>query len=326
MMKKLIIGVIVLTLVCGAVFYYMKGTPKYSLYLVKKAIKNHDSLTFNKYVDIDRVTNGLIETATKKYDDEMKKDNNPFGGIGKGMFQAMLPGLKEQMKSGLDKSIEEISEDKDNKYGTLELVKVKQILQEGKSAKVTLLNAQNEEIRLDMVQTPERYWQIVGINLDDFKKISPNSLTADDAPAKADNPVEEVVIDKAIGDEVELATMKFKFNVVEEKQSISTSYGSTKKATEGTKFLVINLTATNITKESFDFETDGVNLTDDQGRKFETYANTIGSIDNYMDMRGLQPSIPESGVIVYQVPNDANSYGIDLGKKGTNEIYRVKLK
>ncbi len=324
MMKKLIIGVIVLTLVCGAVFYYMKGTPKYSLYLVKKAIKNHDSLTFNKYVDIDRVTNGLIETATKKYDDEMKKDNNPFGGIGKGMFQAMLPGLKEQMKSGLDKSIEEISEDKDNKYGTLELVKVKQILQEGKSAKVTLLNAQNEEIRLDMVQTPERYWQIVGINLDDFKKISPNSLTADDAPAKADNPVEEVVIDKAIGDEVELATMKFKVDTAEERQVIKRSYGET-TASENTKFVVLNMTATNITSEGYTFDEDDFKLIDGQGRKFDAFSS-IGNIDNYLEMRSLQPSIPETGFIVFRIPADAMNYGIQIGKKDTNEMYRVKLK
>lgn len=322
-MKKIIISVIALVLVLGGAFYYFVGTPKYSLYQLKKAITNHDSTTFNKYVDVDRVTGNLIETASKDFDEEMKKQYNPFGSFGKGLLDAMLPALKEQMKSGINKGIEEISSDKDNK---LVSVKVQDVIMEGKSAKVTLINSNNEPIKVSMIQTPERYWKIVSIDFDDFKKISPDAMKTSDAPSEDTAKTESTIIDKVVGDDIELATMKFKFNVADEKQTISTKYGSTKKAAEGTKFVVINLTATNITKESFDFETDGIKLTDDQGRKFETYEDTIGSIDNYLNVRGLQPSISETGVIVYQVPNDANSYGIDLGKRGTNEVYRVKLK
>lgn len=310
-------------LVLGGAFYYVRGTPRYSLYQTRKAVLNHDSTSFNKYVDVDRITSGLLDTASQGFDDEMKKQDNPFGGLGQGILQAMMPALKERMKSSINTSIEKISDGNQNTVAGGK-VSIKEIKQEGKSANVTILNDKNEEIHLNMVQTPDRYWRIVGVNLDDFKKISPDALNIGDTSPQ-DETTNEIVIDKAIGDEVELATMKFKVNSVEEKQSLKGSFGATTTADENTKFVVINMTATNITNESYDFDEDDFKLIDDKERKFDAYS-VIGNVDNYLDMRSLQPSIPEKGVMVYKIPNDATSYGIQVGKKNTNEVYRVNLK
>ena len=279
-------------------------------------------MTFNKYVDVDRVTGNLLDTASQSFDEEMKKEDNPFGKFGNSLLQSMLPALKEKMKSEINKGIEEISEDKDNKYAE---IKIESVVKEGKSAKVTLKNSDNETIRLDMIQTPDRYWKIVGINFDDFKKISPDTLSEADAQNN-DEKVNQTIIDKNIGDEIELATMKFKINSADEKPSVKSSYGSTKSASEGSKFIVINLTVTNNTKEGFDFDSDGIRLTDDQDRKFDPWDDTIGSIDNYLEMRELQPSIPQAGFMIYEVPIDANSYRMNIGKRGTNEVYSISLK
>lgn len=54
-MKKIILGVVVVLIIFGSSYYYFKGTPRYSLYQTKKAIQDHDSITFNKYVDVDRI-------------------------------------------------------------------------------------------------------------------------------------------------------------------------------------------------------------------------------------------------------------------------------
>ena len=322
MYKKLIIGAILIVAVIGSGYYYFTGTPKYSLYQLKKAIQNHDSMTFNKYVDVDRVTGNLLDTASQSFEEEMKKESNPFGEFGNSILQSMIPALKEKMKSGINKSIEEISEGKDNKYSS---VSIKEIIKEGKSAKITLENSDNETIRLDMIQTPDRYWKIVGINFEDFKKISLDTLSEADAQ-KNDEKANQTIIDKSIEDEIELATMKFKINSADEKSSVKSSYGSAKTASDGSKFVVINLTVTNITKESFDFDSDGIRLTDDQDRKFDTWSDTIGGIDNYLEVRELQPSIPETGFMVYELPNDASSYKMNIGKKDTNEVYSIKIK
>lgn len=324
MLRKIIIGVVILFLVAAGSFYYFQGTPRYSLYQIKKAVQSHDSLTFNKYVNVDRVADGLMEAAMKDFNDEMEKDDNPFGDIGQGIFQAMLPALKEQIKTSVNKGIEDISEDREGGSGKIDALKLKDIQQEGKSAKATLSNVGGDEIQISMVQTPSRYWQVVGIDLDDFKKINPDAMKSEDASASAEEPKDEIIIEKSIGEEVELATMKFKVVSSEEKQVIKKSYGET-RADENTKFVVISMTVTNTTNEGFTFEEDDFALIDDKGRKFDAFGS-IGSVDNYLDMRSLQPSIAELGMVIYKVPNDVSGYGIQIGKKDTNELYLVKLK
>jgi Protein of unknown function (DUF2939) len=172
MTKKIIIGAIVSVLVLGGTFYYIQGTPRYSLYQTKKAIQDHDSTTFNKYVDVDRIVTSLTDEGFKSVENEMNSSANSLGALGKGLVTAFLPALKVGLKESINKSIEEISDGKQNAFAE---AKVKEVKQEGKSANVILLNSKNEEIRLSMIQTPERYWRVVGVNFDDFKKVNPEA-------------------------------------------------------------------------------------------------------------------------------------------------------
>lgn len=172
MAKKIIIGAIALVLVLGGAYYYFTGTPRYSLWQAKKAIQDHDSTTFNKYVDVDRIVTSLTDEGFKSVENEMNSSANSLGALGKGLVTAFLPALKVGLKESINKSIEEISDGKQNAFAE---AKVKEVKQEGKSANVILLNSKNEEIRLSMIQTPERYWRVVGVNFDDFKKVNPEA-------------------------------------------------------------------------------------------------------------------------------------------------------
>lgn len=174
-MKKLILITIALLVIIGSSYYYFKGTPRYTLWQTRKAIQEHDSITFNKYVDVDRVVGSLTDEGSKSIESEMNSSADSLGKLGKGMVNAFLPLFKEGLKNSINKSIEEISDGKQNAFAE---AKLKEIKQEGKSANITLLNVKNEEIRLSMVQTPERYWKIVGINFDDFKKVNPEATDA----------------------------------------------------------------------------------------------------------------------------------------------------
>lgn len=136
-----------------------------------------------------------------------------------------------------------------------------------------------------------------------------------------------VFIEKSIGDEIELATIKFKVNKTKEKQTLSGSFGTPAIAKENAKFVIIDLSITNITNSDFTFfPDDGFKLVDNKERQFTSYDDTIGNIENYLNVRELAPSIKESGVIVYEIPKDATGYSLFTGKVGTKEIYKVKLK
>jgi hypothetical protein len=67
-------------------------------------------------------------------------------------------------------------------------------------------------------------------------------------------------------------------------------------------------------------------LIDDKDRLFDPYSNTIGNVKNYLDTRSLAPGIVENGVFVYEIPQDSASYSFLIGKGGTSEVYRIKLK
>jgi hypothetical protein len=91
-------------------------------------------------------------------------------------------------------------------------------------------------------------------------------------------------------------------------QSLSTEYSSPVFATDGTKFLVVNITLTNTTKASYMYSP--FELVDQKDRIYEPYDHTIGAIDNYLSAQTLSPSVPKAGVEVYQVPADASAFRI----------------
>lgn len=134
---------------------------------------------------------------------------------------------------------------------------------------------------------------------------------------------EAILIEKSIGDEITLATMKFKVSGAEEAQTVSQSFGSPNVAKEGAKFVIIKLSLTNITTSEFDFDPNGLMLIDNQKREFSHYHGMLG---NNIDLRTLPPSITENGILVYEVAADATSYSLVIGKAGTKDLYKVLLK
>ena len=150
-----------------------------------------------------------------------------------------------------------------------------------------------------------------------------NSLSQTSETAVEEEPV---VVNKSIGQDIELATIKFRVNDVKEQQIVSSKYGSPEVASKDAKFVVIDVDFINITSEPFYFQADGFVVVDNLDRIFNPYGHTIGNIDNYLEMRELSPSIMENGKVVFEIPSDAVSYTLNIGKAGTNELYVVTLK
>lgn len=154
-----------------------------------------------------------------------------------------------------------------------------------------------------------------------------NAVKTEDTVMKQAEKENMKTIQKIIGDEVTLSSLSLKVTSVEEKQVISSGYGSPKTAAQGSKFIVIGMDVTNITKSVFTFyPDDGFILVDDKGREYKTYENTIGSIDNYLNAKELSPSIKEAGLLVYELPTDAIKYALVTSKAGSSELYKIVLK
>lgn len=133
------------------------------------------------------------------------------------------------------------------------------------------------------------------------------------------------LVKNQIGDEIILTTLNLKVNNVEEKQSISSYYGSAAEAHEGFEFVLILLQLKNTTNEEFEFSQDLI-IMDDKKREFNSYPNTTDNLDNCIENRKLSPGISETGYLVYELPKDSMSYSIYSWNAGTDKLYEIKLK
>lgn len=135
------------------------------------------------------------------------------------------------------------------------------------------------------------------------------------------------IIKKPMNEEVVLRSIKYRVNGSDERDAITSQFGSPVFAKQGTKFIVVDMGITNLLNGEFAFyPDDGFALLDNHGRQFKTYENTIGNIDNYLNVRDLSPGVEESGLLVYEIPADSTSYSLIVGKSGTDEVYSVLLR
>ncbi|PWT96264.1 MAG: hypothetical protein C5B53_10000 [Candidatus Melainabacteria bacterium] len=100
-MKMLRITVILIFL--GAVgYWYWTTTPEYSIRQVKAAVKNHDLVAFQKYVDMDSVASGIVDDLLTT---PMRSVLGP-GIFGQWIMAGVVGILKQPLVAGVKQDME----------------------------------------------------------------------------------------------------------------------------------------------------------------------------------------------------------------------------
>ena len=164
-------------------FYYFTGTPRYSLYKISRAVKNHDSGEFHKYVDVDSIVDHLAEFAVEQIVAQMESEGSTadwgIAGqeIDKELAMMMVPKMIESLKPQIKQEITNLIEDTDDERKGSPLLRatLADIETKGSLALVTAEDKKTgEKIVFKMVKSPDRYWKIVEIDLDSFQTLSNN--------------------------------------------------------------------------------------------------------------------------------------------------------
>ncbi len=143
--------------------------------------------------------------------------------------------------------------------------------------------------------------------------------------SEAEVKIEPIKINKGIGEAITLSTLELKIIKSEEKETLTAKYSEPKVAKPNTKFVVITLDVKNIINEPFmDFFRD-LTLEDGNWKKYLPI-DSIWVVDNYLAWRNLQPWINESGIVLYELPKETDSYYFTIGKKWSNDLFYVKLR
>ena len=115
----------------------------------------------------------------------------------------------------------------------------------------------------------------VGKELDDsFTGTSDSYDEGSDAIMEKAAEDNMTIINKTIGDEIILSTIKLKVNSVEETRTISATYGDPTTAKDDAKFILVSLELTNITNKTFSFPADLI-VVDNKDREFNTYSDSV---------------------------------------------------
>lgn len=134
--------------------------------------------------------------------------------------------------------------------------------------------------------------------------------TSTDLSAEEKKESKPILVQKEIGEEGVVNGVSFKVNSFKETTILTAKYGSPKSAKTGTKYVIVNMTVKNNANSSTSFQDENFLIIDDNKREFKVNIDTIGGVDDYLLSRELAPSIPESGNLVYQIPEDLNYYSV----------------
>ena len=179
-MKRLALCVlIVVGLVIGvwAGNNYWQGSPRCSLYRMAKAIKNNDPQTFLRYVDMDQVLEGMVDSTIKKVrkknspnsdsaepaPEETSPKNKAFNDMVAQLAQSLKPALEQQ----LTRAFQNIKQrDRISPFASAFLSQVKR---EGDKAQVTVKASKKDTYQCTMEKTPDGFWKVVKLDVDFFK-------------------------------------------------------------------------------------------------------------------------------------------------------------
>ena len=104
-MKKIIVGILLLVLVGGYLYYrsFVSG-PKYSLLQAKEAAQAHNMAEFEKYVDVKSLTSSLIDQVAQQQ--SVISGLVPGLGVAKGALNYLKPTLANAAHSEVKHYIE----------------------------------------------------------------------------------------------------------------------------------------------------------------------------------------------------------------------------
>ena len=179
MKKWALLALILLGLVLGGWegYYYWQGTPRSSLYHMAKAIKNNDPQTFMRYVDMDQVLEGIVDStiqevrkkmspnsdSTEPAPEDSSQKSKEFKDMVARLVQSLKPALEQQIIKGI------YNIEQRDRISPFAFAFLSQVKREGDKAEVTVRASKKDTYQCTMEKTPEGFWKIVKLDVDFFK-------------------------------------------------------------------------------------------------------------------------------------------------------------
>jgi hypothetical protein len=156
------------------VWYYLMGTPQYSLYRFAAALHSHDPGSAERFVDVDRIAQAASETIGADYLEREPRASQVLEALGRGGARATAArGLKPLVAQRVRAEMGRMAREGGAAPGPLALPaglvaafwRV-QVLPEPPDAWITYTDPGRGQTRFRMSQQPDRSWRITEFDED----------------------------------------------------------------------------------------------------------------------------------------------------------------
>lgn len=149
-----------------------------------------------------------------------------------------------------------------------------------------------------MIQTPERYWRVVGLGLDDFKKINPSSFNDSNMEKDTKQPIESTV---RFGEKVSIKGGWYITVQVPETYISTVSFFQPKT---GNKFIATSIEYANDSEEAGKIDPSNLTLRDKENQVYKT--TNWGEKEPALDYDETVPAHDKiRGYVTFEVPESA---------------------
>jgi len=150
------------------VWYYVMGTPQYSLYRLAAALHRHDAPAAERFVDVDRIAQAASELIAGEYLDQEPRAAQVLGSLGPGSARAtaaraLRPLVAERVKMEIARMARDGGADRGPlalPAGLLASFWVLDVAREPPDAWVSYDEGGRGRTRFRMSQQPDRSWRI----------------------------------------------------------------------------------------------------------------------------------------------------------------------
>lgn len=302
----IIFGITASVVILGILaFIYLRMTPQYSLLQIRKAAQQRDYALFEKYVDVNSVVENVFADAMKNTDTENV-----------GMFGELLSGLVDSTKNAVKVEFRtsiENGESSNSLYSDMSFINLLtklEIEKHGKTADI-VFKVDDSEFNASM-RNEKGTWRIFKINnLESFNK--------EEEAEKSVN-----IIEKALNEEVTLATITMKVNSVEKLSELPSGFGESTKPSDGNNiFLKLNLTIKNISEEDVTVVEDMIVIADSQDNQYEMQSLYFINDENQLYYESIRPNLAKTGNVYFEVPKSSEGYYLPISHKDTGDMYKI---
>lgn len=284
----------VLLMASGIIGWQIKSSPQYSIYQVYQAVSKRDYDKFKKYVNVEDVSNNVIDKALASATEQTKNNtsNDSFYQLGQsfamGLIISMKPRLKEEMALGIQKAVErgdfKTEYKPRNVFNFFNLVLVKK---NGKVADVVIKAQDRDDLKLKM-RDKGGYWQVFDMDMTLPK--TDNSNTA--------SQTENATIQAKFGDKVDITQGWFLTVDVPEVYNSTDSYLGPE---EGSKYISVKITYENTTEKQDSYSTYNFKLKDSENF---SYDDTYGGKAPRLDSGNLEAKGKINGYLTFEIPKE----------------------